>query len=102
ATHRSVQREIERLTFLCEIFSSTETARAVDEVMRTGHVGSEYVEYVLRHKRGLVPQAPPITLGKPELDMIHFAEPDLSIYDDHVPTVKTLDPGDPNDEEPVT
>jgi len=25
----------------------------VDEVMNTGHVGAEHVEYVLRHKRGL-------------------------------------------------
>lgn len=99
ATHRSVQREIMRLTFLCEIFGELATAKAVDEVMRTGHVGAEYVEYVLRHKKGLVAQAPPITLGKPELDSIHFGEPDLSVYDEHVPPCKTLDPGEPPDEE---
>ena len=93
-----MQREIERLTFLCEIFSETETARAVHEVMRTGHVGAEYVEYVLRHKKGLVPQAAPITLGKPDLDSIHFGEPDLSVYDDLVPPQKTLDPGNTHDE----
>jgi len=102
ATHRSVQREIVRLTFLCEIFGEVETAKAVDEVMRTGHVGAEYVEYVLRHKKGLIAQAPPITLGKPELDSIHFGEPDLSVYDDLVPPRMTLDPGDPPDEESQT
>ena len=32
---------------------------AIDEVMHTGHVGAEYVEYVMRHKRGLVPHPPP-------------------------------------------
>lgn len=98
ATYRSVQREIARLTFLCEVFGEEHTARAVDEVMRTGHVGAEYVEYVLRHKKGLVAAAPPIALGKPELDGIHFAEPDLSVYDRHSVTPKTLDPGEPPDE----
>ena len=41
---------------------------AVAEVMQTGHVGAEYVEYVLRHKRGLAPQPPPLRLGNDELD----------------------------------
>jgi len=63
--------------------------------MATGHVGAEYVEYILRHKRGLTPCAKPLRLGKPELDDIHFEEPDLSIYDTLVPARKTLDPGDP-------
>ena len=68
--------------------------------MRTGHVGAEYVEYVLRHKRGLVPSAEPLRLGDPELDAISFAEPDLSIYDSLVPRQKTLDPGEPPNTEP--
>jgi len=95
ATHRSVQREILRLTFLCELFGEQATCTAVDEVMRTGHVGAEYVEYVLRHKKGLVPQPAPIKLGNPDLDGIHFAEPDLSVYDQQVAPAKTLDPGEP-------
>ncbi|NTV54529.1 MAG: hypothetical protein HGA73_03615, partial [Syntrophaceae bacterium] len=41
---------------------------AVAEVMQTGHVGAEYVEYVLRHKRGLTPQPAPLLLGNDELD----------------------------------
>ena len=99
ATHRSVQREIVRLTFLCEVFGDSMTAEAVHEVMRTGHVGAEYVEYVLRHKKGLTASAPPISLGKPEFDNIHFGEPDLSVYDDAVVPQKLLDPGEPGDGE---
>ena len=49
--------------------------------MQTGHVGAEYVEYVLRHKRGLVPQPAPLRLGDAELDAISLPEPDLSVYD---------------------
>lgn len=95
ATRRSIQREIVRLTFLCELFGDTATKSATDEVMRTGHVGSEYVEYVLRHKRKLEPQVAPLHLGRPELDGLNFGEPDMSVYDHLVPHKKTLDPGDP-------
>ena len=59
AGSRSIRREIIRLTLLCELFGSAETASAMSEVMNTGHVGADYVEYVLRHKRKLVPSAPP-------------------------------------------
>ena len=90
---RSVHREIVRLTFLVELFGATSTATAVEEVMRTGHVGAEYVEYVLRHKRGLVPQAQPLRLGDPALDDISFAEPDLARYDRIAE--RTRDPGEP-------
>jgi transposase len=92
ATHRSVHKEIERLTFLCEIFGARPAAEALDEVMRTGHVGAEYVEYILRHRKGITPQPKPIVLGDPELDGIHFNDPDLSIYDDLVPPWMTRDP----------
>jgi transposase len=95
ASRRSIQREILRLVFLCELFGPAHTASAMQEVMHTGHVGCEYVEYVLRHKRGLAPKAPPLRLGKPELDSLAFAEPDLSTYDDLVTRPKTLDPGTP-------
>ena len=66
--------------------SSSSSARPpprapIAEVMRTGHVGAEYVEYVLRHKRGLVPAPRPLRLGNPELDAISLPEPDLSVYD---------------------
>jgi hypothetical protein len=63
--------------------------------MRTGHVGAEYVEYVLRHKRGLAPQAPPLRLGNEALDRISLREPDLGIYDLVSPAV-TRDPGPPD------
>jgi hypothetical protein len=56
AGSRSVHRECTRLVWLVELFGASPTASAVAEVMQTGHVGAEYVEYVLRHKRGLAPQ----------------------------------------------
>lgn len=107
ASRRSIQREILRLTFLCEVFGFAQTASAMQEVMQTGHVGNEYVEYVLRHKRRLDPQPAPLRLGRPELDSLGFAEPDLSTYDELVSQPKTLDPGpvpaaqeEAHDEEP--
>ena len=93
AGRRSLQRETRRLVFLVELFGESAVASAMDEVMRAGHVGAEYVEYVLRHKRGLEPCAAPLRLGDPDLDGISFEEPDLSVYDALVPTEKTLDPG---------
>jgi hypothetical protein len=63
--------------------------------MRTGHVGAEYVEYVLRHKKGLTPSTAPLRLGDPALDALSLREPDLSLYDELVPTPMTLDPGAP-------
>ncbi|MFH1176215.1 MAG: IS21 family transposase [Acidobacteriota bacterium] len=99
AGRRSIQREITRLTFLCELFSFAATADAMAEVMTTGHVGAEYVEYVLRHKRGLSPAASPLRLGDPELDALNFGDPDLSVYDQIVPTQMTIDPGDPPDQD---
>ena len=79
---RSIRREVIRLTLLCELFGHAETTTAMAEVMATGHVGADYVEYVLRHKRKLVPAVPHLRLGNPELDDIHLTEPDLSIYDE--------------------
>ena len=73
----------------------TATAQAVVDVMATGHVGAEYVEFVLRHKRGLRPVPPPLRLGDPDLDGIHLREPDLSVYDEFVPQPMTRDPGEP-------
>jgi transposase len=94
AGRRSIAREVIRLTLLCELFSERNTSDAMQEVMETGHVGAEYVEYVLRHKRGLVPSPPPLRLGDPELDALNFSEPDLSVYDHIYPPQKTLDPGE--------
>ena len=99
ATGRSLKRETVRLIFLCELFGEKHTTSAAMEVMQTGHVGAEYVEYVLRHKRGLQPIVAPLRLGNPELDNLCFGEPDLSVYDDFVPPRKTLDPGEPPDPE---
>ena len=95
AGSRSIHRESLRLIFLVEIFGATATASAIREVMQTGHVGAEYVEYVMRHKRGLVPQPAPLRLGNAELDAISLPEPDLSIYDQHFPSPMTRDPGEP-------
>jgi transposase len=92
ANGRSLRREIEHLVLLSELFGDSPTRTAVEEVMATGHVGAEYVEYVLRHKKGLSPTHTPLRLGNEELDGIRLGEPDLSPYD--VPR-KTLDPGDP-------
>jgi transposase len=99
AGQRSVQRETERLVFLVELFGETVTREAVAEVMATGHVGAEYVEYVLRHKKRLTPALPPLRLGDPVLDALSFRDPDLSIYDQIVPTPMTRDPGDPPEPE---
>lgn len=92
ANGRSLRKEIERLVLLSELFGDSATRSAVEDVMATGHVGAEYVEYVLRHKKGLSPTHTPLRLGNDELDRIRLGEPDLSPYD--VPR-KTLDPGDP-------
>jgi len=92
ANGRSLRKEIERLVLLSELFGDSPTRSALEEVMCTGHVGAEYVEYVLRHKKGLSPTHTPLRLGNDELDSIRLGEPDLSPYDQ---PRKTLDPGDP-------
>jgi transposase len=95
AGSRSVHREIVRLVLLVELFGAAATVSAMQQVMQTGHVGSEYVEYVMRHKRGLVPHPAPLRLGNDELDGISLPEPDLSVYDELFATTKTRDPGAP-------
>jgi hypothetical protein len=67
----------------------------MEEVMRTGHVGAEYVEYVMRHKRKLVASAAPLRLGDPTLDAIRVCDPDLGVYDEIGAARALLDPGDP-------
>jgi len=90
ANGRSLRKERERLVLLGELYGNAATRAAMDEVMATGHVGAEYVEYVLRHKKGLTPAIAPLKLGN-ALDAIRLDEPDLAPYD--APR-KTLDPGD--------
>lgn len=84
---KSLFREKVRLVFFAEVFGAAETAEAMAEVMAGGHVGADFVEYVLRQKRGLVPRAAPLKLGRPELDDASLPEPDLSRYDEprHAP-----------------
>jgi transposase len=94
ANGRSLRKEIERLVLLSELWGYQPTREAIAEVMATGHVGAEYVEYVLRYKKGLAPGPAPLKLGNEELDGIHLAEPDLALYDNQKPR-KTLDPGEP-------
>jgi transposase len=93
ANSRSLRKEIERLVLLSELWGDTPTREAMAEVMGTGHVGTEYVEYVLRHKKGLCPGPQPLRLGNAELDSIRLSEPDLARYDSP-PTRKMLDPGE--------
>jgi transposase len=95
ASPKSLRKETERLVFLAEVFGDGPVGEAVADVMRTGHVGAEYVEYVLRHQKGLSPSAPPLKLGRPELDELHLPSPDLSAYDALFPPPKTLNPGEP-------
>jgi transposase len=94
-TNRSIHRELVRMTLLCELFDHADVASATDEVMRTGHVGSEYVEFVLRNKRGLVPSAVPLRLGNAEFDAMALSEPDLARFDIEAAARMTLDPGEP-------
>lgn len=100
ASSRSIQREMVRIVFLVELFGIAATRSAIEEVMRSGHVGAEYVEYVLRHKRRLKPAPPPLRLGQPDLDSLSLGEPDLSAYDRLFATRKTSDPGDAGSGEP--
>ena len=92
ANTRSLRKEIQQLVFLSELFGDAHVRDALAEVMATGHVGAEYVEYVLRHKKGLSPGPAPLRLDNATLDEIRLREPDLASYD---PPRKTLDPGDP-------
>jgi transposase len=78
---KSLHRETVRLVFFAEVYGVMVTAEAMSEVMASGHVGADYVEYVLRQKKGLEPGAPPLRLGLPELDDASLPEPDLSLYD---------------------
>ena len=98
ANGRSLRKEIERLVLLSELWGDSPTREAIAEVMATGHVGAEYVEYVLRHKKGLSCGPAPLKLGNEELDGIRLAEPDLAHYDNQKPR-KTLDPGEPPETE---
>ena len=94
AGSRSIRRELARLVFLVEVFGNEQTRSAIDEVMRSGHVGAEYVEYVLRHRRQLAPMPPPLRLGRADLDALVLEEPDLSRYDAMFPTRNLRDPDD--------
>jgi transposase len=98
ANSRSLRKEIQRLVLLSELWGDAPTREAIAEVMATGHVGAEYVEYVLRHKKGLSPGPEALRLGNEELDGIRLSEPDLAHYDNPTPR-KTLDPGAPPDTE---
>jgi transposase len=95
ATRRSIRTEEQRLVLMCELFGPSATASALDEVMKTGHVGAEYIEHVMRHKRKLVPAPAPLRLGDPALDGIFLREPDLARYDDIAARRPLRDPGDP-------
>jgi len=98
ANGRSLRKEIERLVLLSELWGTSPTREAIAEVMATGHVGAEYVEYVLRHKKGLARGPASLKLGNEELDGIRLSEPDLAHYDEPKPR-KTLDPGEPPQKE---
>lgn len=94
ASRRSLRLEEQRLVLLAELFGASATTSAMLEVMKTGHVGAEYVEHVMRFKRRLVPSAPPLRLGNPALDALTVREPDLALYDE-ICARRTKDPGEP-------
>lgn len=89
---RSVSRELRRIIFLVEVFGPQAVIDAMNEVMRAGHVGAEFIEYVLRHKNGAKPQCDPLHLGDPRFDDLMFDDPDLELYDRLVGAVKTINP----------
>jgi len=89
---RSLRRETMRLTLLCELFGERSVRAAVGQVMRHGHVGVEYVEYLLRHDPALRPAPKPLRLGDEVLDAMHAHEPDLSVYDQFLGDAPTRDP----------
>jgi transposase len=94
ASRRSLRVEEQRLVLLAEMFGTSATGSAMQEVMSTGHVGAEYVEHVMRHKRRLVPSHAPLRLRDPALDALSVREPDLTFYDE-VCARSTKDPGEP-------
>lgn len=98
ASRRSLRVEEQRLVLLAELFGVSATASAIEDVMKTGHVGAEYVEHTMRFKRRLTPSAPPLRLGNPALDALAVREPDLAVYDD-ICAGRTRDPGEPLDAE---
>ena len=63
-----LRRELTRIVFLVEVFGNDHTRSAIDGVVRSEHVGAEYVECVLRHRRQRAPMPPPLKLGRPDLD----------------------------------
>lgn len=89
---RSVRRETLRLTLLCELFGEGAVREAIAQVMCHGHVGVEYVEYLLRHDPALQPAPQPLRLGDETLDAMHAHEPDLSIYDQVLGDAPTRNP----------
>jgi len=89
---RSVRRETLRLTLLCELFGDSPVREAIAQVMRYGHVGVEYVEYLLRHDPALKPAPKPLRLGDETLDAMHAHEPDLSVYDEALNDAPTRNP----------
>jgi transposase len=105
ATRRSIRTEEQRMVLLCELFGAQATVSAIDEVMRTGHVGAEFVEYVMRMKRRLVPAPAPLRLGDAALDGLVLPEPNLALYDDIGARRPLRDPGEPpqprHEEEPT-
>lgn len=89
---RSLRRETLRLTLLCELFGEPQVGTAMAEVMRHGHVGVEYIEYLLRHDPKLKAAPKPLRLGDEALDAMHAHEPDLSLYDQVLGDAPTRNP----------
>lgn len=81
AGKRSVRRETLRLTLLSELFGERPVRKAMAAVMTKGHVGVEYIEYLLRHDPNVKPEAPPLRLGDDTLDAMHAHDPDMAVYD---------------------
>ena len=63
------------LTLFVELFGAAATASAIAEVMQTGHVGAEYVEYVLRHNADSFPTRIPFVSATTNSTASHSLSP---------------------------
>lgn len=80
ASTRSLKREGVRLLCLAELFGTKQTESAMEQVMQSGHLGADYVEYTLRKRHFQRPKHL-IHVGDETLDSLELSEPDLSLYD---------------------
>jgi hypothetical protein len=91
---RSIAADVRRIAWLIETHGASATMSAMSTVMSSGHVGADYVEHVMQHTQ-LAPKAPPLKLGKADIDGLSVPAPDLALYD---AIAKRKTDGEPDDE----